>query len=193
MIVLPLLVACQSPVPSVQPRLVVEEAVLVVGDDLIVNTAQAAVSSEGQGEAQHVQARVESEGELPPLEIQAPNSTWDLQSRTAEFHGGVLASRGDVTLSCDSLSVVFSSPSQLDSAQAIGSVKVTHGLRHAEAAQAELNANTGELVLTGAPVLVDGVNKMAGERITLWLDDERVECHQCQLTVSGSAIQTQEP
>ena len=106
--------ACGSSSPQTHPRLYVEGAVFAVGEDLVVHAAQASVETTGEGQAQTVQATVRPEGDSLPLEIQAPTTTWDLQQKTARFLGGVVATRGPVTLNCDSLTVTFFSPQRLE-------------------------------------------------------------------------------
>ena len=60
--------------------------------------------------------------------------------------------------------------------------------RRASAERAELDGATGKIVLTGAPRLAQGGRTLEGEVITIWLDDERVDCDRCTLSFAGDAI-----
>lgn len=179
-------VACASAEAPILPaELRLEQAVLAMEDGTELRMAQAAVDREGAGAGTDVRATVPG---APPLEIAAPQSDWDLRARVARFTGGVTATRADVTMTADTLTVSFKSADRLERAVAEGGVRVVQGARRAEGATAELTVESGEIVLTGAPVLSEGPNRMTGERITLWLDDERVRCDQCRLLVDGEAV-----
>ncbi len=127
------------------------------------------------------------------LQITAARSTWDLKGRTARFDGDVAVTRGDVTLRCATLEVRYGDGETVDTVVATGGVTVDRGARHAPAARAELVGKTGKITLTGEPRLSEGVNVLVGERIVLWLDDERADCEggatgPCRLVVEGSAL-----
>lgn len=129
----------------------------------------------------------------PPLEIRASKSSWDLKNRTARFEGDVVVVRGDVTMRCAVLDVRYADADRIDTVVATGSVIVETGERRAEAERAELLAATGKITLTGKPRLAEGVNALVGERIILWLDDEKADCEggasgPCTLVVEGRAL-----
>lgn len=179
------LLACSTTPPAVSRELVVEQAVLSLEDGTTLQLSQATVDRDGRGKGEVVRATTPG---APPLQIDAPTSDWDLKAREARFTGGVTAVRGDVTLTCQTLSVRFASANRVQTASAEGAVVVRQGERRAEGARAELNAETGEIALTGDPRISEGSNTMTGARITLWLDDDRVRCDQCRLVVDGEAI-----
>ena len=179
------LLACAASAPPPSRELVVEQAVLSMEDGTTLQLAQATIDPDGKGQGKVVSAL--SPG-TPPLQIDAPTSDWDLKARSARFTGGVTAVRGDVTLTCQVLKVQFASADRVQTAIAEGDVIVRQGARTASGARAELNADTGEIALTGEPRIAEGANTMTGERIALWLDDDRVRCDQCRLVVAGDAI-----
>lgn len=179
------LLACADPAPPATRALVFEQAELSMQDGTTLRLAQATIDPEGKGQGQGASAV--SPG-APPLQIDAPTSDWDLKAREARFTGGVTAVRGDVTLTCQVLRVRFASADRVQTAVAEGDVRVVQGDRAASGARAELNAETGEIALTGDPRISEGANTMTGARIALWLDDDRVRCDQCRLVVAGDAI-----
>lgn len=129
----------------------------------------------------------------PPLDIQAKRSTWDLKGRSARFEGAVVVTRGPVTLRCDTLDVRYAGADVIDTVVATGGVTVDRGGRHASAERAELVGRTGKITLTGRPKLSEGVNALEGERIVLWLDEERADCEggaggPCRLVVAADAL-----
>ena len=128
-----------------------------------------------------------------PLEIRAARSAWDLKRRTAHFEGEVVVVRGPVTMRCVSLDVRYAGSDRIDTVVASGGVVVEHGDRRASAARAELVGATGKITLTGEPRLAEGVNTLLGERIILWLDEEKADCEggpsgPCMLVVEGRAL-----
>lgn len=177
--------ACAADPPPPPAALQLEQAALTLEDGSTLEMASATVDREGAGQGE--QARAQLSG-APPLTVEAPQSDWDLRARVARFSGGVTASRGEVRLTCDRLTVSFASADRLREATAEGRVVVTQGARRAEGQRAVLDADSGEIVLSGEPSLSEGANRMRGERITLWLDDERVRCDQCSLVVDGEAV-----
>jgi lipopolysaccharide export system protein LptA len=175
--------------PPTGPPLRVEEARLEA-PGLVLLAASATVQGDGLTQASQVQATVQGGGvePRPPLTIEAPDSTWDLRDRTVRFTGGVRARRAQVELTCDELQVRYADAERVESALATGQVKVVHGQRTATSASALLTTADGSIVLTGDPQISDGPNLLSGQRITLYLDDERVRCEGCRLRVDGQAV-----
>ena len=129
----------------------------------------------------------------PPLEIRAAKSSWALKNRSARFEGDVVVIRGAVTMRCAALDVRYAAADRIDTVVATGSVTVETGERRAQAERAELVGATGKITLTGKPRLAEGVNALVGERIILWLDDEKADCEggasgPCTLVVEGRAL-----
>jgi len=195
------LAACQpspAPPPATGPRLVVQGPSLQAGEGLVLHAEQAVVDDAGAGQAQVVRAELQpatpagpGAAAPPPLQIEAPQSDWDLRSRTVHFTGGVTATRGEVQLRCDALEVRYAGPDRVDTATAEGHVLVTRGERRATSERAVLTAADGRIVLEGSPQLSDGPNTLTGRSIALFLDDERVQCEACRLVVAGSALSPQ--
>lgn len=174
--------AAPAPAPEV---LTVQEAALTLEDGSTLRMAQATMDRDGVGQGTTVSATASGK---PPLNIQAPSSEWDLRSHVAVFHGPVTATRADVTLTCETLTVTFAGARRVRTAEAAGSVVVLQGERRATGDRAVLDADTGEIVLTGSPRVAEGSNQLTGQKITLLLDGEKVRCDQCQLVVDGDAV-----
>jgi lipopolysaccharide export system protein LptA len=162
-----------------------------------VLASRGTMEPDGRGQGWEVQAnlRVEGgteEGSSPPpeLKIEAEHSQWDLKARTVRFDGDVRTTRGEMYMVCARLDVRLGEGDSIESAVAEGEIRVTHGKRIATGNRAELFAKYGELIITGNPVVVEGGNSLAGERITLWLDDDRMDCEACTLVMENPGIGT---
>jgi len=155
---------------------------------LTARAGEARVDADGDGLAEAVEARVEAADQRPPLEVASETAQWDLSAQTVRFEGSVVATRGTLELRCNVLEVRYRDPEHLENAVATGDVRVVDGERRASGSQAELTVYTGELVLTGNPVIEEGANTMRGDRIVLFLDDDRLVCTGCRLVVQGEAL-----
>ena len=158
-----------------------------------VMASRAEMNTEGQGWGWEVQATLSvneetEDGPVPELRIEADRSEWDLKARTVVFRGQVRATRGTMLMRCDRLDVRLGEGDAIEGAVAQGEITVTQGERLATGGRAELFAQRGELVITGSPVVQEGGNSMAGEVITLWLDDDRVDCESCTLVMENPGI-----
>jgi lipopolysaccharide export system protein LptA len=142
------------------------------------------------GSGRGVQARAEVPGPAP-LIIASHRSTWSLRDGTMVFEGEVVATRGDVELACDRLEVQYRDD-RVDRAVATGEVRVLRGKQEARGSRALLTTTDGRVTLEGDPVLRDGARHLRGERIVLFLDDERVECEQCRVEISADAVLPEE-
>jgi lipopolysaccharide transport protein LptA len=185
----PVVAGCITTGPD-EPRLdhVELEGVGVEAEGVRVSMASATLEKDGTGTGEGVTGTRYSR---PPLEIDAPRTSWDLKARSAVFEGGVTAKRGDFTLTCDTLTVTFAAGGKSDAvdlAVAEGNVTISRDQRTATGERAELYGETGEVVLTGNPTLVEGSNRLNGDVVRLYLDDERISCEKCHLVIDGSAI-----
>ncbi len=132
--------------------------------------------------AQDVSLRVEG---APELLIKAEQSTWDLKAGKAVFSGGVTATRGSLTLRCDSLTVEHEESGEVRLALASGHVEIERDDWKATGGRATLDQRQGSLVLTESPQLEEGGNRLVGDRIRVFLESERVDCEHCTLSLKG--------
>jgi lipopolysaccharide export system protein LptA len=142
----------------------------------LVGLAVAAEPATGAG------VRVESLGS-EPLVVTAPSSSWELGSRAARFEGGVDLQRGAFSLTCQTLDLAFDERGRIVSATARGDVRVERDPWVATGQVGTLTAASGLLVLEGEPRVSDGQSSLSGRLVELHLDQERVDCQDCQLVV----------
>lgn len=188
------LLACAPPSePPPPPTATVLEGVSVRVEGMQSDGWLAAAGTVLLGSSTARAADVTLKGGSAPLEIRAQRSEWDLRNRAATFTEEVVVTRGDVQIACGQLRVTYKDADHLDVVVATGGVDVTRGGRRAHAERAEIDGDSGRITLTGAPTLSEGPNALAGDRITLYLDDERALCEgaagtPCRLVVDGSAL-----
>jgi lipopolysaccharide export system protein LptA len=136
-----------------------------------------------RGLATEVSAQLEGQ---PSASIRAEHASWDLREQHVSFEGQVTLQRGPFTLECRRLEARFDSPEQLRSAEALDAT-IRHRGRVATGQRATLDLVGGSLVLEGAPTVTEGGRSLRGERIVLFLDDERLECERCSLEIAPPA------
>lgn len=114
-----------------------------------------------------------------PIEIEA--DTLDAQTvaggRRLQFAGHVNAVQGDVSLQCDGLEAFYpTGASEPDQLIAKGNVRVKQRDRSASCAEAVFYRSEDKLVCTGSPAeLTEECNRAEAERITFYLETEKVE------------------
>jgi lipopolysaccharide transport protein LptA len=97
----------------------------------------------------------------------------------ATFRGDVVTTQDDVVMHSAVLRVVFvpsegiGNLEQLQTVVAEGDVRITQGNRVARGERAEFDDAARTLVLSGKAVLVEGSNEIRGERVIVYLDEER--------------------
>lgn len=109
-----------------------------------------------------------------PLQVDSRS----LEARGAEglvvFEGDVVARQGDLVLQADRLEVgIDAETRELRSAVARGTVRIRREDLLATSAEATYDAAAGVIVLTGDPKVWRGRDVVAGDRITLFLAEDR--------------------
>lgn len=178
------ILGCKPPtVSEATHRLEAENVVFAIDEQgLVIHAQQAVIDDDGSGEASHVRA------DVPNLQIHSEQSSWSFREQSATFSGNVVATRGTATLNCDQMTVWFGQGEQIHRAHAEGNVVFQQADRQAQAAEATLDGLNGQLQLSGNPEITRQHQRMSGTIITLWLDDERVDCEGCTLVFQGDAI-----
>lgn len=109
-----------------------------------------------------------------PIEISSQRLEAWQDERKSVFTGAVVAKQGDMTLQADSLTVLFAAQqNQVEQLDAVGDVRLHQLERTATADRAVYQRQAGTLVLTGDAVVEQGGNRIAGEEITLFVEENR--------------------
>jgi len=109
-----------------------------------------------------------------PLEVTSSTLEADNQAGTAVFSGEVVARQGDVVIYAGRLTIHYDGASrELRRIVAEQDVRIVQGERLATAQRAEYDQASGEIVLTGEPRVHQGQNEVSGERITVFIDQDK--------------------
>lgn len=109
-----------------------------------------------------------------PIEVTAQQLEVLQLQRQSIFTGEVVARQGDMTLYAEKLLVIFQQEhDEVERLEAIGGVRVVQLDRIATAEKAIFYQLEGRLVLNGNAEVTQGENKIAGDRITLYLKENR--------------------
>jgi lipopolysaccharide export system protein LptA len=121
--------------------------------------------------------------ESEPIHIDAERLEFDARENVAVFRGDVVTKQGDVVVHSAVLRVTFEgsqeeqeslgSIERPESVIAEGSVRITQGARTAEGSRAEFNQSDRTLILSGDAVLHEGSSEVRGERVIVFLDEDR--------------------
>lgn len=109
-----------------------------------------------------------------PIEITSARLEVWQDERKSVFTGDVVAKQGDMTLQADSLTVLFAAQqNQIEQLNAVGRVRMHQLERTATADRAVYRRQAGTLVLTGDALIEQDGNRIAGEEITLYVEENR--------------------
>jgi lipopolysaccharide export system protein LptA len=114
-----------------------------------------------------------------PIQIESANLEYDSHTNVALFQGDVVTTQGDVVVYSARLRVTMSdssspgSPGRAESVIAEGDVRILQGERVAVGNRAEFSEADRTVVLSGDAVLHEGSSEVRGERVIVYLDEER--------------------
>jgi lipopolysaccharide transport protein LptA len=109
-----------------------------------------------------------------PTRIEASRLSLDRSERLARFTDDVVVRRGDVVVRGPRMDAHYDSSGELTHLYLRGGVELRQGERRAVAQNADYDARTREVLLTGEPRLFDRGDVLVGERIGLALDTHEV-------------------
>jgi lipopolysaccharide export system protein LptA len=126
-----------------------------------------------------------------PITVTSDSLEYDYKSNVAVYRGDVLATQGDMKLRSDMLTVTFERVGDNNGTDgkgrvpdpkggqrvrqivAVGKVRIDNGERWATGGRASFDQAERTFVLTETPVLHDGSNEVAGDRVIVYLDQDR--------------------
>jgi lipopolysaccharide export system protein LptA len=127
-----------------------------------------------------------------PVIITSDALEYDYKGNVVTYRGDVVTTQGDLKMRSDTLTVTFdrggSAPAQgkartpetasdakqrLRQIVAVGNVRIDNGARWATGGRAVFDQEERTLVLTETPVIHDGSNEVAGDRVVVYLDENR--------------------
>jgi lipopolysaccharide transport protein LptA len=109
-----------------------------------------------------------------PTRVEASRLSLDRSERLARFTDDVVVRRGDVVVRGPRMDAHYDSSGQLTHLYLRGGVELRQGDRRAVAQNADYDARTREVLLTGDPRVFDRGDVLVGERIALALDTHEI-------------------
>jgi len=126
-----------------------------------------------------------------PITVTSDKLEYDYKTNVVVYRGDVIAIQGDTKVRSDVLTVTFvktgdtpADPAPAPAANskggqrvqeivATGKVRIDNGTRWATGGRAVFEQDARTVVLTENPVLHDGSNEVAGDRVVVFLDENR--------------------
>jgi lipopolysaccharide export system protein LptA len=110
-----------------------------------------------------------------PISVTSDALDFDYRARIITYRGNVVATQGDMHLQSNTLTVALDDKKsdRLKEVVAEGAVKLSKGTRWATAGRAVFDQNARTVVLSNDAVLHDGQNQVSGERVVVFLDEQR--------------------
>ena len=110
-----------------------------------------------------------------PISVSADRLEFDYRTRVLTYKGGVKATQGDMQLQSNTLTVSLDDHNEgrVKEVVAQGDVRLSKGTRWATGGRAVFDQNNRTVTLSEAAVLHDGPNQVSGERVVVYLDEER--------------------
>jgi lipopolysaccharide export system protein LptA len=127
-----------------------------------------------------------------PVIITSDALEYDYKDNVVTYRGDVVTTQGDLKMRSDTLTVTFGrdgggsaqgkgrgteatseARQRLRQIVAVGNVRIDNGTRWATGGRAVFDQEDRTLVLTETPVIHDGSNEVAGDRVVVYLDENR--------------------
>jgi lipopolysaccharide export system protein LptA len=107
--------------------------------------------------------------------ITSEKLTFDYIKQYSLFEKDVVVVDPRMKIFADTMMVKFDENNRAKSIKAEGNVIIVQEDKRARAAVAEYKVDTGEITLTGEPMITSGKNIFTADVIRYWRDDERME------------------
>jgi len=114
-------------------------------------------------------------GDRGPVKIDAATMEFDYKTKVVTYRGGVTVTQADMTMHSDTLRVTLD-PDHTDKAREVvaeGKVQIDSGTRRATGGRAVFDNAARTVTLSDQAHLRDGLNEVAGERVVVFLDEQR--------------------
>lgn len=114
-------------------------------------------------------------GDRGPVQVDADAMEFDYKTMVLTYRGNVVVTQAEVTLRSDTLRVVLNreGPQRPTEVVAEGNVRIDAGERHASGGKAVFDDAKRTVTLSDQARLRDGPNEIDGERVVVYLDEER--------------------
>ncbi len=110
-----------------------------------------------------------------PVRIEAATLEFEYRTGKLTYAGGVNVTQADITLTSDKLTLKLDTEDMGRPKEIVaqGNVRIVNGQRIATGGRAVFDQKAQTITLSEAAVLRDGPNEVAGEKIVVFLDEQR--------------------
>jgi lipopolysaccharide export system protein LptA len=114
-------------------------------------------------------------GDRGPVRIDAATMEFDYKTKVLSYRGGVVVTQADMTLHSETLRVILDPdhPDKPREVVAEGKVQIDKGERRATGGRAVFDNTARTVTLSDEARLRDGPNEVTGERVVVYLDEQR--------------------
>jgi lipopolysaccharide transport protein LptA len=126
-----------------------------------------------------------SEGSTNGTVITSQTMTYDYGRRIAEFEGNVHVNDRKLEIKSDLLRVFFKQKDSIKAVSAIGNVRISGSRRKASCERAVYFVARGEVILMGDATIVEGGSHMNAQRITFWVDEDKLVAKRARLRIDA--------
>ena len=113
--------------------------------------------------------------EKKPVDVVSDTMEGLEKGKIVVFKGHVIAKQGEMSMFCDTLTAYLSEETnEIERAHAEGNVKIVKQERTATCEEAFFDNAKGEIILKRNAVVFSGADKVAGDTVTYFLNDDRV-------------------
>lgn len=159
-----------------------------IGFSVLIGVLAGALGLQAQDEQSAPKATAVAGSGTNKTTITAQRLTYDYKRSIAVFEGDVVAQDPQMKMVADKMIVVFEGTNSVKTLTAQGNVKITSEDREATCFTAVYKNEGGEVIMTGSPMLRRGENTVSGDKITFWVNDEKVVCEPGQLIFVPDSI-----
>src|SRR4029453_17737855 len=107
-----------------------------------------------------------------PISVTSDRLDYDYRGNVVVYRGAVQATQGRLKITSDTLTVTFADGKDGASAPPAG-LRIEDGTRWATGGRAVFDQTNRTLVLSEAPMMHDGANEVLGDRVIVYLDEDR--------------------
>jgi lipopolysaccharide transport protein LptA len=126
------------------------------------------------------------------MTITSDRIEYDYKELVIAFDAHVRVVDPRFTMTCDRMLVFLEGTNQIKRIICIGNVDGTQPDRHATCNKAVYEHDTGEIVMTGNPVLTRGADRVVGTKITVYQNDQRMVVDGGRMNLSPETMKNRE-
>ena len=120
--------------------------------------------------------------------ITASRMEYDYAESAVLFEENVKVVDPEFTMTADRVIVLLEGTNNLKQVRCLGNVVLVSEDRSARCAEAVYTKADGKIVMTGEAVLQRAKDQIWGRKITIWVDDERMECEPARMVIQPSSV-----